>query len=332
MDDKSKRRIRAIAKRLHWLVQLIIFVVLVARMIFLYAGTQITDNVFQEIVSWKPLSDASNNVLEAVTWNDERLLSSMFAFPPPLDTELLESWADSIQKHLDRPVSVFIHRDGKTRWITEHAHMLSAKAMAESLLVGSLPKRAYEQRVGEFIVTKDFYVLPDSSTLYVKCYQQTGRDDQWGIITASLDSWRAFIKALNSYQKDNVPDKRVMWIEMDLNVSGASLNKHGFRIFIHDSLMFESPHIDTTAYSYSSNSGGVTREFFLSNAEQQWRDRAAGKLQEEWMMTWGWFDWVGVIKWIALSFIIALFYHWILKLTSPEIKNVTSVGGLGSSE
>lgn len=318
MDDKSKRRIRSIAKRLHWLLQIIIFIAIASKMVFLYAGTQIAKEELQSMVSSRPLSNAGLRVLNAVWWEEVPKVATLYAYPLPQDAKDYGVWADSIQRHLERPSAVFVTHDGKLDWLIEHDHLLPAKATAESLAVGLMPHLAYVKQVGEWKTTSVSRMLPDSSSFTVSCFEQQGRSERWGIVVSDIDSWRAFARALNEYKEGNKFDSRIGWVENDLNVGGTSPFKHNFRIFIHDSLAFESPEFDTTKYVHSVGYGAISEDYQLCDSEQQWRDRAAGKLKEDWGMGWGWFDWSGLIKAIFYSFVIALFYHWILKLTSAK--------------
>ncbi|RQV99679.1 hypothetical protein EH220_01080 [bacterium] len=299
------------------MLQILLFITLVWRLGFLLIGTLIDFDDFRGLESARPLSDTCLKIRNAVEREEDLRVSSLYAYSLPHDGKDYGVWADSIQKHLGRSVAVFVNHDGMTEWLIEYQHLLPGKAVAESLAVGLKPDLKYTERTGDWKSTATtFRRLPDHSPFKVICFEQQGRSERWGVILSNLDSWRAFAEALNTFKHDRVSDNRVDWVVADLNISADEDYKYNFKIFIHDTLAFESPMFDSDKYVMNFDYDAVDLEIQMCKSEQQWRDLA---VEANWGISWGWFDWISVIKWLACSFVLALFYRWILKLTKPEI-------------
>jgi hypothetical protein len=324
MDDKSKRRIRAVAKRLHWLMQLILFVFLVLGFWIGNETVPFTDDELHQAVSTKRLVSGSGSLIQTLIGDEMLMRANLLGYCAPENISDYDAWAAKIEEQLKQPVGIFLRSGEKVNWPRLPEYVKPAVAMAESLAMGTLTDTTvtFPKVVGSITTYSASFDRGDSTYLTIRAYDPYDGGSRWGVVLDLAGSWRSLIDALNAYRDHLIYDYRVSRLTMDFQLDEPSkwgTQKLGLQIFDNDSIVYSSPGLNAANESYSYDSRGpIQYKIFNSDEEQRWADVFTGKLREAMTGQITPMHWFSLARWLVFSFILALFYHWILKLTKPE--------------
>jgi len=339
MDDKSKRRIRWIAKRLHWLAQLVLFTFLVLNIF----APSILRKAGEEVVSGESMVHliVPEQVFgEIHLFHTIRRTEELAQFIPPSSTDRYTEWGDLVATHLDQPCAVF-YFDGSqsVQWPVLPEQFEPAVAHVENRLRSGTTCDADSPLVREYgtiLLERDHFdstgTRPDKiekETFSAVFCAMEDSDARWGAVYHMRNFVYPFIRKLQSV-KENAP---IMDYELRLLDNLFHLRRTpkqqgrpdiltrraGLRIFESgtDKMLFTTPDLDTTNRKIEMKVESMPDwyEVYASDHDQQWRDEVKDMISEDPMR----FPWIGFIIDVFLILVIALFYRWILKLTSPVI-------------
>ena len=323
MDSDSKRRIRRISIPLFWISEIVLLISLVLGLFAMYYEEELPEAMIGADAT-QQLVMADEVLMQTAIRLSMQKEENLSRFLPPRDLTDLSEWAAQIKEHMDVECAVFLF-DGKVmRW-----PLLPAQFESRALVVDSVARLPFDEdsttqtrRLGSFLMrtiptangehARGVLIRPDDSDL---C---------WGVVFRLLDEiWFPFARKLSSsltYTQDwNIGEFNAVFDmkkRADRPDTVANKSRFGLQLFSQsDSLLFATPGIDTSFHKFQQRHDimptytivylPIWKEEFLQMVKTRFQDHLKT-------------SWRTIVFPVILMFVIALFYHWIDKLTRPE--------------
>jgi hypothetical protein len=205
--------------------------------------------------------------------------NDILCYPPPSDQNHLQGWADSIQHHTIFPTAVFLWKDTSIQFVALPPHLKPWTDDLPRVISMSTPRgeRIKPDTLGSTIRWNgDARVVNPRATpatiqdhseepyfhAHIKAFQRLGETQAWGILYRFDDARRELGNELLAYSPKDML-KSQQWVSGPWN--GPSLN---FRMFNGDTMLAQTPHLDTLHSKYSEKSKGVRFEYYLDDLMQ----------------------------------------------------------------
>jgi hypothetical protein len=235
----------------------------------------------------------------------------LVAYPPPENSAQRPAWAALVDADYGHPVDVFVKSGTQITWVTRP----SVAGVADSVedFAGSRFSPAQHP----------FRILGMKQIWHRSIHVNAGRQDMWlvndavsengwGVVYDSREDWYGFIKSLNIPYGTAPEFGGPAWMlhgTFDLPPSGSRKYLIGVRAWMNDSLLFESPDLDTTTISYVTDlNDGRRLEYYAP-------PRDVARITDRVLVRQAWF--------MALYAILLLWpfyrwYHTVRKLTEAD--------------
>lgn len=323
MDSDKKRRIRRISIPLFWIVEVFLFLSLVVALYVKYYEEELPEAMIgaQAIQELVMADEVLLNTQSRVSFQKEE---NLMRFLPPQDKTDLSQWAAQIKEHMDIECAVFLY-DGKVmRWPVVPSQFQGRVAFVDSLV----RTRVVNDTTGKIKLLGNFEML----TIYggkgelprAVAVGPVDSELRWGIIFNLSDSfWLSFARKLNksrdlSFDQDLNEFRAVFDIKKSPQRPDtvASKSDFGLQLFTQsDSLLFETPGIDTSFHKFQQRHDEIPvySIVYLPRWSEEFLRMVKERFTEEFT-----FPAYKIAVLVLIMFVLALFYHWIDKLTRPE--------------
>jgi len=239
----------------------------------------------------------------AADWND-LMVRDVALFPPPAigDSLSVSGWARTVQAHIGYPLTIILKRDSLIQTITRlpvpntqgDVVLQSIAPELMQLFAGGGPVTA--DTIGSLILRRGILLQKYSpmNGAAVSLFEPRTGHTGWGVVQKSSDYRTAFARAALSYK--HTPESN----RLSTIVAVENPNYPGLRVFSGDSLIGNTPGLDTTRISYTVTDGSVREQYYLPYAQQLLADR----------LRKSWFPWFVCGICLLLMTVLVIFHRW----------------------
>ena len=261
MNDQEKLRIRQRARRqfIRIAIGLVVIGGLLLWMGYLIRGTHQNE---QYIL----LMQRSQQLLSEQTRRWAEKGKQLAAYFPPQNPSEQTAWAARIERHFGYPSAVFLKDGSKITWIMRPQAEDVARE-AELLYAGEMPPNRHPLKAfGTREVWHTSFHL-DEIWEEVWFVRDSAATSGWGVVSDFQQSWLAFFRELSAQHDTTSEFGSSLWMlsrTYSLPASAPLNYLITFRAFLNDSLILESPDIDTTRMSYTMDMKDGRKVIFYS--------------------------------------------------------------------
>jgi hypothetical protein len=247
-------------------------------------------------------------------WADQGKELAVFA--PPPDPAEFNRWTERIEDHFGHPVSVFLKHGGEITWARPPLNNMVVDSTRYLVTAGMPQHHMPFRRFGDLQVWHRSFQL-DGGYESVWLVQDSSSASGWGVVYNADDDWYSFLHTLNMPRGAVLEFGGPAWMLNNTFALPPSESRKyliGVRAFMKDSLVFESPDLDTSTYVHVDDLKDGRRIEYYAPPRDLSRLTHRVLTRQAWIMA------------IYPILLIVPFYRWyctVKRLSRPDASNAT---------